>query len=216
MFWSQTVTERRAVLRADFDIERQFEAIEESCVPSYAHNNPIAAWVSWMRLMSAGKMYEKHAPKGDVLDFGSATGELAHLISQRGNYFFIEENQMLADALRKWKPDASQIHLPDLPKGSFSAVFALDSLEHNTEVAALVDRLEDALSSDGVLILSGPTENLLYRMGRRIAGFDGHYHHQTIVDIERIFRDQMSLVDRTIVPLGIPLFAISVWRRKSR
>jgi 2-polyprenyl-3-methyl-5-hydroxy-6-metoxy-1,4-benzoquinol methylase len=215
MFWSQTVTERRAVLRADFDIGRQFEAIEESCIPSYAHSNPFAAWVSWTRLTSAAKMYEKHAPEGDVLDFGSATGELAHLIPQRGQYHFIEENQMLASALKKWKLDARQLDLSDLPKGAYSAVFALDSLEHNTEVATLVNCLEDALSPSGVLILSGPTENYLYRLGRRIAGFNGHYHHQTIMDIEEIFHDKMSLVDRAIVPMGIPLFAISVWRRKS-
>ena len=214
MFFSRRICERRHALRSRFDIAKQFEAIEESCIPSYAHSNPLAAWVSWQRLRQAAALYAKWAPDGDVLDFGSATGELAHLLQLDRNYWFIEDNEILVDALRAWLPNARRTQTECLTHQKFGTVFALDSLEHNTEVEPMIRRLEGSLKTDGVFILSGPTENTIYRIGRRIAGFHGHYHFQTIWGIEACVGKSMQLIERRIVPVGIPLFSVSAWRHR--
>jgi 2-polyprenyl-3-methyl-5-hydroxy-6-metoxy-1,4-benzoquinol methylase len=214
MLFCRRIRERRNALRCRFDIAKQFEAIEESCIPSYAHANLLAAWVSWQRLQQAAALYTALAPNGDVLDFGAATGELAHLLGLDRNYWFIEENEILVDALQAWLPNARRAKTDSIESNQFSTVFALDSLEHNSDIEPIVGRLQDGLTKNGLLILSGPTENAIYKIGRRIAGFGGHYHFQTIWDIEACVAKSMQLVDRRIVPFRVPLFSVSAWRRR--
>jgi hypothetical protein len=64
-----------------------------------------------------------------------------------------------------------------------------------------------------VFILSGPTENSLYRLGRRAARFAGDYHKTTIHDIEQLVEARRFVrLSRSRVPLGVPLFHVSAWR----
>lgn len=208
------IRRRRQVLRQHFDVVRQFEELEESCVPSYVHGNAAAAAVSWWRLAAAARLYAKHAPGCRVLDFGAGTGEIHHLLKPApACYHFVEGNSILAAALTTFIPTAQPMDLAGAG-GGYDAVFALDSLEHNDDVAVLVDRLFAALKPGGVFILSGPTENWLYRLGRRLAGFSGHYHTTTIAHIEAAFRPHGRLVDTISLPLpGLTLFRVTVWRK---
>lgn len=163
MLFSNTVKSRRAALRSQFDVRREFETLEESCVPSYVHANPLAAWTAWSRLTAAARLYQRHAPGGPVLDFGSATGELRQVLQPlRGDYHFVEQNEVLVSALKKNIPEARREDAADLGEGRFAAVFALDSLEHNDDIGPILSAIARALRPDGVFILSGPTENALY------------------------------------------------------
>lgn len=214
MLFSNTVRSRRAALRNEYDIRREFETLEESCVPSYAHRNPLAAWTAWSRLTAAARLYDRLAPAGPVLDFGSATGELRQVLKPRGDYHFVEQNEVLVQGLLRNFPDATRVPGEDLGEGRFAAVFALDSLEHNEAIEPILAAIARSLRPDGVFILSGPTENALYRLGRRLAGFDGHYHVQTIYDIERQAQANFQQAARSLQPAGIPLFALSAWRAR--
>lgn len=207
------IRSRRAELRTRLDVAKKFEQLEESCVPSYIHSNPAAAGVAWMRLIRAAELYRKYAPKGPILDFGAATGEVFHVLNTDQPYHFCELNEVLIKALVEMNPRAKREHLDKLPPSSFAAIFALDSLEHNDNVGELLDLLAASLRPDGVLILSGPTENWLYKTGRKIAGFSGHYHKTTIADIEQVASGKLALVHRRSVPFGVPLFSLSVWKR---
>ena len=160
------------------------DKIEETCVPSYVHRNVLAAWVAWWRLFASEALYGKYAPMGGILDFGAATGELAYLLPCDRTYDFVETNANMARSCRSTRPESVRRSLESLPADHYAAVFALDSLEHNENVASIVDLLVESLRSGGVMIISGPTENRLYKLGRRIAGFSGHYHKTTIYDIE--------------------------------
>lgn len=206
------IRERRAALRRRFDPKKMFSEIEESCIPSYVHPNLAAAFVAWSRLFAAADLYRRYGPPGPVLDFGASTGELRHVIGANAPYGFVEGNDALAKALMAEAPDAARHRLDALPQGRFAAVFALDSLEHNHDVGAILDLLIASLAPNGVLILSGPTENALYRLGRRISGFTGEYHHTTIYDIERLTAMRLDLLHRRSTPFGLPLFSLSAWR----
>ena len=96
-------------------------------------------------------------------------------------------------------------------EGRFAAIFALDSLEHNDDIAPILAAFARALQPGGVFILSGPTESVLYKLGRAVAGFSGHYPVQTIYDIERQVAERFSRKARTLAPVGVPLFSISAW-----
>lgn len=210
-----TIKHRRSVLRQHFDVVREFEALEESCVPSYVHANPAAAAVSWMRLAAAAKLYRQKAPSGPILDFGAATGEIHHLLKPvPTDYHFIEGSPVLAAALTAFLPHAVQE--TEIAAGAYATIFALDSLEHNDDYAEILGRLAEGLAPGGVLILSGPTESWLYRLGRRIAGFSGHYHKTTIYDIEAAAERVLKPVARKSLPLpGLSLFRISAWTKRS-
>jgi 2-polyprenyl-3-methyl-5-hydroxy-6-metoxy-1,4-benzoquinol methylase len=203
---------RRKLLRKQFDIQASLTEIEETCVPSYTHRNWLAAAVAWARLYAAARLFRRLAPAGPILDFGAATGELGHLVAALAQYEFVEADELMARTLLQGQPNARRRSLTELPSRYYATIFALDSLEHNDDVSSIIARLCAALRSDGVLILSGPTENVLYRLGRRIAGFRGGYHKTTIYEIENIVRQRMTSVSRKLVPQGLPLFSVSCWR----
>jgi hypothetical protein len=210
--WFEIASERRRILRRHFDIGDMSERLEESCVPSYCHKNWAAAWAAWLRLMVASRLWKRHAPNGAVLDFGAATGELFHFLGPVSAYHFIDEDDLLAESLATFVPGAEREVLDRLAPDRFGAIFALDSLEHNEDVPGLLDRLLPALKEGGVLILSGPTENLLYRLGRSVAGFSAHYHKTTIHEIEQwVGARRFLCLERRRVPLGVPLFNVSAW-----
>lgn len=209
------IRRRRRELRRSIDVERSFEQWEESCVPSYVHPNPLAAYVSWQRLFVAARLANAlvKSPRR-VLDFGSSVGELSHILDYPGDYEFVELDDASAEYLQAHNRRARRITLEQAPAGAYDLVFAIDSLEHNEDYGPLLDRLARLLAPDGVLILSGPTENSLYRLGRRIAGFEGHYHHTTIFDIEREAERGLERIACRTIPFGVPLFRITAWKRR--
>jgi 2-polyprenyl-3-methyl-5-hydroxy-6-metoxy-1,4-benzoquinol methylase len=212
LVFGTAIAARRSVLQSHFDVTRQFEKLEESCVPSYVHANKLAAWVAWQRTKAAASLYERHAAAGPILDFGAATGEVGRLHRKRGTYAIIEQDELLAGACGEWQ-ETRRTTLDQAEANSFAAIFALDSLEHNENIPELVDRLVPLLRPDGVFILSGPTESGFYRLGRRLAGFSGHYHHSTIFDIEAIMSEHCTLVEARKVPVFPTLFRVTAWRR---
>jgi 2-polyprenyl-3-methyl-5-hydroxy-6-metoxy-1,4-benzoquinol methylase len=210
------IRRRRADLRAAIDLAGSFEAWEETCVPSYCHRNWAAAGISWLRLFVAKRMAAQlSSPGGKALDFGSSVGEMGHLVEQIGlEYHFIEQDEKAAAFLQARLPNAQRTSLETAPNDRFEIVFAIDSLEHNDDFDGLLRQLATKLTPNGVLILSGPTENFLYRTGRAIAGFHGHYHHATIFDIERAAATHFNLrrVAR-VLPL-LTLFRVTAWQRR--
>jgi 2-polyprenyl-3-methyl-5-hydroxy-6-metoxy-1,4-benzoquinol methylase len=209
----QHVRHRRRVLATRFDLQRQTQALEETCVPSYLHRNGLAAAVAWWRLFAAVALFRRFSEPGPVLDFGAGSGELAHLLPGHTDYEFIEADEGMARAVKVNRPGAVRKQLETVPPGRYAAIFALDSLEHNEDVPRIMDLLVASLRTEGILVLSGPTENALYRLGRRIAGFSGHYHKTTIYEIEKVAAERLTLLRRRSLPLGIPMFSVSCWRR---
>src|SRR5213593_60078 len=211
----QHIRKRRDDLRAGLDYEN-LSQWEESCVPSYCHPNIFAAGVSWVRLFSALGLAKRIRPNpGRVLDFGSSVGEIGQLLpDQRIQYDFIERDDAAVEFLLSRLSRAHRRTLDSAPDGTYDWVFAIDSLEHNNNFAELLGALSAKLAPGGVFIISGPTENGLYRLGRRIAGFNSHYHLTTIYHIEgAAVANNLTRVGLTTTPFGIPLFRISGWTR---
>ncbi len=212
--WS-TIRRRRAQLARTFDGVASFDELEESMVPSYCHRNPGAAAVSWWRLLAARRIAAGWERRGPVLDFGAGTGELFHLLGGPEDYRFVEESELCARALREAAPTARRETPETLPAGHFGTIFALDSLEHNRDPGALLDLLVAALAPAGWLVISGPTESALYRLGRRIAGFHGHYHAVDVYAVERAAGSRLRRRELRRVPPLAPLFRISAWVRSA-
>lgn len=211
------IQSRRGALRRALDVEAHFKEWEESCVPSYCHRNLAAAYVSWWRLFRAVRLARRFCPEGKTaLDFGSSVGELGRLLRRAdGGYDFVEENEAAVRYLVQQLPAARRRRLDGIPAGGYDWIFAIDSLEHNDDFAGLLEVLARGLSPRGVLVISGPTENWLYRLGRRIAGFDGHYHTTTIFHIERAAAERLERRGVVSIMPGLPLFRLSAWSRRA-
>jgi Methyltransferase domain len=209
------ILDRRADLKASLDYGN-LSRWEESCVPSYCHPNILAAGVSWLRLFSALDLAVEFKPDATrVLDFGSSVGEIGQLLRDpKIQYDFVEQDDAAADFLISRLTRAGRQTLETAPKGAYEWVFAIDALEHNHNFAELLEALSAKLAPDGILIICGPTENALYRVGRWIVGFNSHYHVTTIYHIETAAGlCRLRRVGKNTTPFGIPLFRISAWRR---
>ncbi len=156
-----------------------------------------------------------------ALDFGCGGGVMLSFLSGLASKVDAADVDLgplrEIQAILPFPPDVSLVDLSksvldDLPAGVYGVVLALDVLEHVEDLDGALAAISRRLCDDGEVIVSGPTENLIYRLGRRFAGpaFTGHYHTRNIHDIrvaaERRF--QVETVARLVSP--IPLFEVFV------
>lgn len=159
------------------------EVTDEVAIPSYTHRNPLMRYLFWERLASALEWIDSLAPRPtSLLDFGSGVGLLFPALTRRGiGITACDIHPEIAAAAAKHfgahvdVVDARQ-GLGSVSAGSVDVVLALDVLEHVPDVPSLGVEFRRILRPEGRLLCSLPTENLLYRVGRRLAGFSGAYH----------------------------------------
>jgi SAM-dependent methyltransferase len=213
---------RRAFVAASREVlSRGGSAVlSEAAFPAYAHSNPLIGFLFWKRLQCVmnrlgGRRVER------ALDFGCGGGAMLWFLAALANHVdaadvdlgpLREMQAVLPVAKHVSMVDLSQSGLDDLPVGAYGVILALDVLEHVEDLDRTLAAISRRLCNDGHLFVSGPTENLIYRLGRRVAGpaFTGHYHtrnvHAIRVAAERRFR--VETVARLFPP--IPLFEVFV------
>jgi 2-polyprenyl-3-methyl-5-hydroxy-6-metoxy-1,4-benzoquinol methylase len=192
-----------------------FERLEETAIPSYAHKNPAIRWLFRQRLAEVQKILgSPNQPQGvRVLDFGCGSGFGASLLRHSGYdvaaydidptffHWFGNRYPQLLEGIELYRS------LADIPTGAFDAIIAADVLEHldADNLERHIRWLKTRLSGgSGKLIVSGPSETLLYKIGRRLAGFHGHYHERSIYQIaEAIEKDGWIRVRTRRIPLPI-------------
>ena len=77
------------------------------------------------------------------------------------------------------KLDRGDVRKMKFKDGSFDVIFCTDMLEHIRDPEVALKEIRRVLKPKGILIVSVPTENLLYKFGRLIGRFDKstkHYH----------------------------------------
>jgi len=175
---------------------------DEMAIPSYIHRNPAMRWMAWQRLDVVAKLL--HDFSGDingnsaitVMDFGCGTGVLFDEASKIADQVFgidivLEPARLLVD---EWGLDKVSLLDPEDAKErvaakSVNTIIAAEVLEHIEPLDDTLSFFRERLKPDGLLLVSLPTENMLYRLGRWLARFEGHYHqsnaaaiHQQILD----------------------------------
>jgi 2-polyprenyl-3-methyl-5-hydroxy-6-metoxy-1,4-benzoquinol methylase len=160
---------------------------DEMAIPSYLHKNPLIRWLMWKRYALIARLSEFRSDMA-VLEFGCGTGVFLPELSRRcakvyAMDLFPEYAQHLSRQLSL--KIAFVPSLAEIPSGSLDLIVAADVLEHLTDK----DRLEvlstfsAKLKDSGRFIVSGPTENRMYRAGRIVAGFGGKGdYHKTHID----------------------------------
>jgi 2-polyprenyl-3-methyl-5-hydroxy-6-metoxy-1,4-benzoquinol methylase len=187
---------------------------DENALPSYTHSNKLMAWLFWQRIDIA-LQFLKQKKNLKILDFGcggAVTFEYLKSLDSSivGCDIDIELTKQVCSRLNINADLCTD--LDGLADNSFDRIFALDVLEHIENVDPILRRFKNILKNDGQVILSGPTENIFYRLGRRLAGFSGHYHVKNVYQLEWALRDN-GFICKKIRTLyyPIPLFRVSVW-----
>jgi predicted SAM-dependent methyltransferase len=70
-----------------------------------------------------------------------------------------------------------------IPDGSIDSIIAASVLEHINDRQMVLSLMASKLTPTGRIVISCPTENLLYRLGRKIVGFSGDYHLAKAFDV---------------------------------
>jgi 2-polyprenyl-3-methyl-5-hydroxy-6-metoxy-1,4-benzoquinol methylase len=210
---------RSAIRRVLQDSERG--RLDEAGFPAYSHRNPLINWLFWQRLQTAMKYIENRAPYEKVLDFGCGSGVMLSFLAQHSQHVTAMDIDLVPlERVKKYIPlgenvlvlDAKQSPISQLAPKSFDLINALDVLEHVDDLPGTLTDLLNLLKPGGQLIVSGPTENILYRVGRKLAGpeYSGEYHERGTAEIKRELARIAHVRQIATLYWPIPLFEVFV------
>jgi 2-polyprenyl-3-methyl-5-hydroxy-6-metoxy-1,4-benzoquinol methylase len=201
----------------DFGVD---DKIKEAALPAYAHKNPLIDYLFWKRLYVVYNYINKINCK-NVLDFGCGSGVMSYLMEKSGKSVVgVDIEYEPLNKIKKYIkfPDDILFIDPEKLKNSkynryFDVIIALDVLEHIEDLESVIKLFKNLLKDGGFVIVSGPTENILYKIGRRIAGrdFKGDYHVSNIQNIKEEFSnfsDDIKAIAK-LYPL-FPLFDVFI------
>lgn len=190
---------------------------DEMAIPSYLHPNPALRWMAWRRLevvvaQLQEVMARRERSSTTLLDFGCGTGvlfaeELRHAARVYGVDLVLDAARLLLDEAGL---DGVTLLDPDeaastVPEHSIDVIVAAEVLEHVEPVEPTLQQFRRWLAPGGRLVVSLPTESRLYRLGRRLAGFEGHYHHSNAASIDAaIRRAGFAPLQRQQIPMPGP------------
>ena len=189
---------------------------DEMAIPSYRHRNPALRWMAWRRVeVVAARLVETTQEQGmaaTLVDFGCGTGVLFET-GQKAAKRVIGVDLVLAPAralAERWELGV-ELMTPNeardlIDADSVDIIVAAEVLEHVEPLEETLALFQRWLRPEGRLVVSLPTENRLYQLGRRLAGFHGHYHHDDAESIDRKLRDSgFRRLSRSTIPLPGPL-----------
>jgi 2-polyprenyl-3-methyl-5-hydroxy-6-metoxy-1,4-benzoquinol methylase len=193
--------------------------LDEAAFPAYSHRNPIINWLFWQRLRKVMEHIQRPAVYERVFDFGCGSGVMLPYLSQISSQVIAMDVDILPlERVQAYIPlasnvevkDASKSNISDLPANSFDLIIALDVLEHVKDLSRTLSELLALLKLGGQLIVSGPTENILYRLGRTVAGpeYSGAYHERGIAEIKNELTSIARIEPIATLYWPVPLFEI--------
>lgn len=191
----------------------------------YAHPNPVARWIFWQRLKVGFRLLDGVPAGSRVLDLGGGSGAFLPSLANRfaevsvvdldlndarrvANHYRLANVRLFEQDISKWD-DA----------GMYDLVVTMDVLEHFADKSVPRRFLDSHLKPNGLLLVSLPTENWIYQLGRAVLGKTkpvDHYHpaHELV----RYYLDAgySPLAYRHVPrfgPLAIPLFYLGLFRK---
>ena len=198
-------------------VKERSAILDEAAFPAYAHCNPLIDRLFWGRLAQAER-YLSRQSCGAVLDFGCGSGVMSYIVagfSERVIATDIEPSTFgyMQSAVRFPEniafASASEL-TAERYTHYFDVIVALDVLEHVDDLSGTLRGFATLIKPGGVVVISGPTENKLYQLGRKLAGkrFTGDYHITDIRRIEEECRHHGSVRNiATLYPI-LPLFRL--------
>lgn len=182
----------------------------------YIHKNPLVRWLFWKRL----KVMLKLAKDSErVLDFGAGFGVFMPSLSK--NFKEVHSLDLNTKPLEyvKKKYNLSNVEIKkgkesELPYENdfFDIIFAADVLEHFKNLEQIQKEFKRVLKKEGCIIVSGPTENFLYKLARLILFWHlkkPRDHYVTVKEVFDVSEKIFKIEKIKVIPLSfIPAFKI--------
>jgi len=200
---------------------------DEAGFPAYSSTNLLINWLFWKRLHIAMNHIEQSAPYENILDFGCGSGVMLPFLAEQSKHVTAididlhpleQVKQHIPLAANVQTLDANHTPISSLPPKSFDLINALDVLEHVQDLPQTLSLLMNLLKPNGQLVVSGPTENFLYQIGRKIAGpeYSGAYHERGIAEIKHELKRLARVEHIATLYQPIPLFEVFTARGNAR
>ena len=196
--------------------------VDEMAVPSYTHWNPLIRWLMWKRLSVVNGICLHLKKVETALDFGTGTGVMLPFLANIAERVIavdkqIEPARRLRAQLGLENIECFEVEslLMPVPDESVDLILCLDVLEHIPPLQEVIGALAKTLKPGGILIVSAPSENLVYKVGRWIAGFQKRatYHCWNAKEVNQAVATHLELLQRKkLFPL-ICFFEISVFQK---
>lgn len=209
--------------RAVLSEQGRTDELVEAAFCAYADPNPLIRYLFWRRLWLAIGFLESRGPYRTMLDFGCGGGVTLPLLTNLSRrvvgvdinlapYRAMSRHISFPDRVEVY--DAKEHPLSSFPGGVFDVIIALDVLEHIDDLEDVFSEMCRVTSPGGVIVVSGPTENWFYQIGRWIAGeeYTGNYHVSDIYDVRKTA--ERFIETKTLATLYFPctLFELFVGR----
>ena len=193
--------------------------LDEAAFPAYSHPNPLINWLFWRRLRVVMDYIQQAAPVERALDFGCGSGVMLPFLAEVSREVTaLDVDLAPLEWVQRFIPlvanvralDANQTSLADLAPHSYDFINALDVLEHVDDLPRTLADLLRLLKPGGQIIISGPTENILYQLGRRLAGpeYSGAYHERGVAEIRADLAKLATVQPIATLYWPMPLFEI--------
>lgn len=176
----------------------------------YTNANPLVRWIFWRRLAGLLELAEG-VRRARALDFGCGEGAFLPSLSRSFEQVVAVDLDVsaaggLARLYRLENTLLVQARSPELPfsDGAFDFIVAADVLEHFLDLGPAAAELDRVLAPGGRLVVSAPSENIFYAIGRKVFGFrkpEDHFHEPE--DIERALRQHLSLEAKHYLPVHL-------------
>jgi len=200
-------------------INSKSKVFYESAFPAYSNPNPLINYLFWQRLRVAINYIEKSGPYELALDFGCGSGVMLPLLARTSRKVIaVDIDFSPIEQIKSYITfpdniefqDANEIYSGRYQNGTFDVVVALDVLEHVDDLDKTLRQIRDLLKPGGRLVVSAPTENMFYKIGRWIAGSDysGEFHERGSREIKRAMSSIMKVKQVATLYYPAPLFEI--------
>ena len=197
-------------------IKNQFD---EQALPSYTNPNPLMRYLFWERIKIVMNIISRISKIETCLDFGCGLGVMVpYLLQNVRSLYVLDLDTTLLQEIGKredWQNITYITKLDQLnkQKEKLDLILALDVLEHVDNLSEVLDQFVQLLSEKGMLIITGPTENFIYKIGRKLANYSGEYHARNIYDIQIEVKKRFEINSQRTLYKVLPFFEIFVAKK---
>lgn len=165
------------------------EAMNDMAYRSYLFGNALSRYVFWKKLEYVVAAAELE-PHQTILDFGCGSGILLPTLCDAGHKVIATDLRLEPAKYLSKKMGLEQVSFVgasewqyQIGEQSLDVIIAANVLEHVDDRKSIFKQFANKLAGNGRLVISRPTENTLYKLGRRIVGFSGEYHVAAVQDV---------------------------------
>jgi 2-polyprenyl-6-hydroxyphenyl methylase/3-demethylubiquinone-9 3-methyltransferase len=193
--------------------------LTEAAFCAYSDLNPLIRFLFWRRVWVAINFLEMAGSHEAVLDFGCGSGVVMPLLAAFSNrvvgldtnlapYRALCDHISFPNSVEMY--ETQEYSLSRFPDKTFDVILALDVLEHVSNLKDVLSEFCRVSKPGSIVIVCGPTENLFYRIGRKIAGkeYTGDYHVTNIYKIQKVMKTFMETKTLATLYYPFPLFKI--------